>query len=314
MGRLLVIVGPTAVGKSKVAFQVAREMDGEIISADSVQVYRGLTIGSAKPSAAERAMVPHHMLDIADASDNYTVADFQRDARDAVAHVQQRGKLPILAGGTGLYITAVIRDYAFSESGQNEAIRERLKADAQKYGSVYLHQKLSEIDPHSAERIHCNDLRRIIRALEVYEQSKEPISDQVRKTTGIAIYDMLLVVLTMPREQLYSRIDERVDQMMRQGLVEEVKTILASGVSASAKAMQSLGYRQISSYLQGELSLERAVELIKRDTRRYAKRQLTWFRREPDLIWLDLVKEGGESMTAKKICALLAGNYQFRKK
>lgn len=314
MDKLLVIAGPTAVGKSKVAFQVARELDGEIISADSVQVYRGLNIGSAKPSAAERAMVPHHMLDIADAAENYTVADFQRDARDAVAHVQQRGKLPILVGGTGLYITAVIRDYAFSESGQNEEIRERLKADAQKYGSVYLHQKLSEVDPQSSERIHCNDLRRIIRALEVYEQSKEPISGQVRKTTGIALYDMLVVVLTMPREQLYRRIDERVDQMMRQGLVEEVRTLLASGVSTYAKAMQSLGYRQISAYLQGELPLERAVELIKRDTRRYAKRQLTWFRREPDLIWLDLAKEGGESMAGKKICALLAGNYQFRKK
>ncbi len=308
MNKLLAIVGPTAVGKSYIAHSIAKRLNGEIISADSVQVYRGMDIGTAKPTLEERAEIPHHLIDIVDPDAYYTVADFQQDALTAIRHVHIKGKLPILVGGTGLYVRAVIQDFTFSESGINETLRQHLWNEAQIYGPAHLHNKLIEVDPESARKFHQNDLRRVIRALEVFEQGNTLISEQAAKTLGKCRYDTKMFALTMPRELLYSRIEERVDEMMAQGLLDEVQDLLNRGISAEAKSMHSLGYRQLAAHLRGELSLEEAISLIKRDTRRFAKRQLTWFRREQEITWLDISHFDRIDALAENIYCQLAGN------
>ncbi|HHX73824.1 MAG TPA: tRNA (adenosine(37)-N6)-dimethylallyltransferase MiaA [Firmicutes bacterium] len=307
MYELAVITGPTAVGKSAVALAVAQLLGAEIVSADSVQVYRGLDIGSAKPSPAERRLVPHHLLDIADPRDNYTVADYQRDAAKVIAEIAGRGKLPLLVGGTGLYLRAVVRGFAFTESGYDQKLRQKLSEQAAAEGSAALHARLATVDPETAAKLHPNDTRRIIRALEVYIQSGRPISEQVRQTPREPVYRTAQFCLTRPRHILYQRIEKRVDRMLAAGLVEEVEGLLAAGVPPEAKSMQSLGYKQIVSYLQGKMTLAEATELIKRETRRFAKRQLTWFRREKDLHWMELAEDGKILAIAEKITAYLAG-------
>lgn len=314
MGKLLVIGGPTAVGKSDVAIVVAQKLGGEIISADSVQVYRGLDIGAAKPGEEERRAVPHHLIDIVDPRDNYTVAEFQKDAAAVIAAVHARGRLPILVGGTGLYLRAVVRGYAFSESGVDEALRAAYREMAALRGAAAVHQVLASVDHAAAAKLHPNDLRRVIRALEVHEKSRESIIDQAAKTPKVSLYDIKQFCLTMPRELLYNRIERRVDKMINDGLVGEVRQLLDSGVPAQAKSMQSLGYKQIAAYLQGEIWLEEAVSLIKRDTRRFAKRQLTWFRREPDMTWLNVHDYGTPEQIAENISCILAGNFQEAEK
>lgn len=288
MQKLIVIAGPTAVGKSAVALELAKRLQSEIISADSVQVYRGLDIGTAKPTAAEQAQVPHHLLDLRDPQEAYTVAEYQQDARAAIAQVHQRGKIPLLVGGTGLYLRAVVWGFAFSDSGINHELRKKLRSFAEKEGPEALHRKLIDVDPQTAHKLHPHDLRRVIRALEVYAQNRRPISEQVEKTPAKPVYDTVQFVLTRPRESLYQRIEARVDNMIAAGFVREVQILLAKGVSPEVKAMQSLGYKQIVAYLTGQLTLAEAIELIKRDTRRFAKRQLTWFRREQEIQWLDI--------------------------
>jgi tRNA dimethylallyltransferase len=309
MAPLLVIAGPTAAGKSQVALQLALQLGGEIVSADSVQVYRGLDIGTAKASPEDRALVPHHLLDIVDPHQNYTVADFQRDAREEIGRIVSRGRVPVLAGGTGLYIRALLRGYAFSEAGENKDLRRKLYEEAQLHGPEVLHKRLAAIDPESASGIHPHDLRRQLRALEVFAQSRRPISGQKLNTAGASGYDALMFVLYRPREELYQRIEQRVEKMLAKGLVEEVKTLLDGGVSAECKAMQSLGYRRIVACLQGMMTLPAAVELIKRDTRRYAKRQLTWFRGESDAVWIDLAKTGIDG-AVENICAASGRSFQ----
>jgi tRNA dimethylallyltransferase len=309
MASLLVIAGPTAAGKSQVALQVALQLGGEIVSADSVQVYRGLDIGTAKASPEDRALVPHHLLDIVDPHQNYTVADFQRDAREEIGRIVSRGRVPVLVGGTGLYIRALLRGYAFSEAGENKALRRKLYEEAQLHGPEVLHKRLAAIDPESASGIHPHDLRRQLRALEVFAQSRRPISGQKLNTAGTSGYDSLMFVLYRPREELYQRIEQRVEKMLAKGLVDEVKALLDGGVSAECKAMQSLGYRRIVDCLQGMMTLPAAVELIKRDTRRYAKRQLTWFRGEPEAVWIDLTKAGLDG-AVENICAASGRSFQ----
>lgn len=307
MYELVVITGPTAVGKSAVALAVAQMLKAEIINADSVQVYRGLDIGSAKPSSEERWLVPHHLLDIADPRDNYTVADYQRDATRVIAKITGRGRLPLIVGGTGLYLRAVIRGFAFTENGFDPKLRQKLYAEAAAYGSAALHARLAAVDPETAAKLHPNDTRRIVRALEVYLQSGQPISEQVRRTPKEPVYRAAQFCLTRPRHILYQRINERVDRMLAEGFVAEVERLLAAGVPPEAKSMQSLGYKQIVSYLQGKVTLAEATELIKRETRRFAKRQLTWFRREKDLHWMELAEDGKILAIAEKITAYLAG-------
>lgn len=312
MAALLVIAGPTAVGKSQVALQVAIGLGGEIVSADSVQVYRGLDIGTAKASAAERALVPHHLLDIADPRENYTAADFQRDAREAIDRILSRGRVPVLVGGTGLYIRALLRGFAFSETGEDEGLRRKLHEEAELHGPEMLHERLASVDPEAAAKIHPRDLRRLQRALEVFTKSRRPISLQRLHTAGSSGYDVLMFVLNRPREQLYLRIEQRVEKMIADGFMGEVKGLLDGGVPAGCKALQSLGYRQIVDCLQGKMTLPAAVELIKRDTRRYAKRQLTWFRSEPEAAWIDLDKYGING-AAENICVAYGRSFQAKR-
>jgi len=302
--KLIVIAGPTAVGKSAVALNLAKKLGGEIVSADSVQVYRGLDIGSAKPSKEEQAQVPHHLLDIVDPEENYTVADFQRDASNAISDIHRRGKLPLLVGGTGLYIRAVVRGFAFTEYGVNKNLRSKLQKVAATEGPEALHARLAKVDPKTAEKLHPNDVRRVIRALEVYLQGKTPISQQEENTPRRPVYDATLFCLTRPRPVLYRRIEERVEAMIAAGLIEEVRNLLAQGISPEAKAMQSLGYKQIIAFLQDKISLEEAIHLIKRDTRRFAKRQLTWFRKE-EMIWLDIEQYSKIEEITEKISTYL---------
>ncbi|MBS4008826.1 MAG: tRNA (adenosine(37)-N6)-dimethylallyltransferase MiaA [Clostridium sp.] len=309
-GKLLVITGPTSVGKSSVAVEVAKSVGGEIISADSVQVYRGLDIGAAKPSRAERDLVPHHLLDLVEPNNNFSVAQYQQHATKVIAALHKEGKLPILVGGTGLYLRAVVKGFAFGEDAEDELLRSRLRQEAKDLGAAALHSRLSAVDPRTAAKLHPNDLRRVIRALEFYEISRQSISEQLAATPDENVYDTLLFCLTMPRELLYQRIEMRVEEMLAAGFVEEVRGLLADGASPDAKSMQSLGYKQLVAYLSGRLSLPAAVAEIKRDTRRFAKRQLTWFRREEELIWLDLSKYSSNVELVANISKRVAGYFR----
>lgn len=284
---LLAIVGPTAVGKTRAAVAVARLLGGEIVSCDSMQVYRGMDIGTAKPTSAEMAGVPHHLLDVADPDHEFSVAEYQSLAAAAIQDIQRRGRLPLLVGGTGLYLRAVLHDYYLSGPGPDPAVRRRLRRLAAEGGEDALHRQLAAVDPDAAARIHPHDVKRVIRALEVYEQSGRTLTEFRRLTPDRPRYDQLLVGLQLDRTGLYQRINERVDEMMAAGLLAEVRGLLAGGCHPGLYALQSLGYRQLIQHLQGSLTLEDTVTLIKRDTRRFAKRQLSWFRREQDLHWLD---------------------------
>jgi tRNA dimethylallyltransferase len=307
---LLVIVGPTAVGKTAISLRVAAELQGEIISADSMQIYRSLDIGTAKPTLGERKLVPHHLVDVMDPAVDYNVSQFQKDAVEAISAVAAKKKLPILVGGTGLYVNAVIFGYSFTEAEISPRLRAHLTEEAKSKGTDSLYQRLSELDPVSAAKIHPNDLRRIIRALEVFSLTGKPIYEQVASTAVQKTrYKTLIIGINRPREDLYRRIEDRVDQMMAAGLLEEVKSLLSRGYSPHLKSLQGLGYRHVLPYLEGEVSLEEAVNLLKRDTRRFAKRQLTWFRKNKGIIWFTLENDSveEEDEVVKNICNLAAG-------
>jgi tRNA dimethylallyltransferase len=290
--RLAVLCGPTAVGKTAVGVALASLLDAEIICADSRTVYRGLDIGTAKPDAAQRARVRHHLLDVAAPGERFTVAAFQRLARQAIADIRARGRLALLVGGTGLYIRAVVDDLAIPNVAPDDRLRAALEAEARRQGAASLHRRLASIDPASASRIHPHNVRRVIRALEVATVAGQPISSLHLDGSGQAAVEapgsgVAVVGLTMERSALYRRIDERVDAQLAAGLVEETRALLARGVPASAPAMQSLGYKEIGGWLRGAYDYGEAVRRLKRNTRRYAKRQLTWFRRDPRIRWLD---------------------------
>ncbi len=285
---LAVIVGPTAGGKTAIAVELAKRLGGEVISADSVAVYTGLDIGSAKPTKAERQGIPHHMIDCADPAKSFTVSDYQQRARSAVAGVHSHGNLPILAGGTGLYVNAVISDLGFTDAGRDEAFRlEWVKRERDFPGSAYA--ELEKTDPKRARELHRNDFKRILRALEVFHLTGRPMSEQngdFQKSESP--YRLAVAGLTMPRELLYARIEQRVDQMLSAGLVLEVQGLLDAGLDPNAPSLQGLGYKEIIAYLTGKQTLEQAVELIKQNTRRFAKRQLTWFGRDERTVWFDV--------------------------
>ncbi|MCZ8521467.1 MULTISPECIES: tRNA (adenosine(37)-N6)-dimethylallyltransferase MiaA [Paenibacillus] len=287
--QLLVLVGPTAVGKTKLSLTLAKEYNAEIISGDSMQVYRGMDIGTAKASAEELALVPHHMIDIHDPDHPFSVAEFQERSTALIEEISGRGRLPFIVGGTGLYVESVCYDYRFSESGSDEAFREEQQAYADTYGPEALHERLRAVDPASADRLHANDVRRVIRALEIFHVTGERWSDQLgAQRHRESPYELCIIGLTMDRALLYKRIEERIDTMMRQGLLEEVRGLLERGYDGAVVSMQALGYKEIVGHLQGRYSLEEAVELLKRDTRRFAKRQLSWFRHMKDIAWVDV--------------------------
>lgn len=289
---LVVIVGPTAVGKSEIAVELAIRLNGEIISADSVQLYKYFNIGTAKLSPEEQKGVPHHLLDLLDPNQQFSVADFQKLARQKIKDVHEKGKLPLLVGGTGLYIQAVIDPYQFPEmEGQGE-IRKRLRRLWKEGKGSELYQKLQEIDSAAAERIHPNDFRRISRALEVYHLTGKPISSYSHQEDDPeSLYDLAMVGLTRHRPELYQRIEKRVDRMFAGGLIQEVQTLLEKGYNPGLKPFQALGYKQAVKYLNGRYDLVTAIEETKKRTRNYAKRQLTWFRRDCRIHWFLLPEE-----------------------
>jgi len=285
---LLVIVGPTAVGKTALSLQVARDYDAEIVSADSRQIYRGLDIGTAKATCDEQVVAPHHLLDVVDPHEILTLAEFQEQAYaiiDAIAN--QRQRLPILVGGTGQWVQAVVEGWGIPRVPPDAALRAELEAQAQVDGPKALYTRLVEVDPQSAQKIDPRNMRRVIRALEVYHKTGIPISQHQRKEAPP--YHILQIGLTMSRELLYERIDRRVDKMIEMGLVEETRRLVEAGYDWTKPAMLGLGYRQLGYYLRGEMSLEEAIAVIKKETRRFVRQQYNWFRLDDDRIhWFDI--------------------------
>lgn len=305
---LVVITGPTATGKSEVSVLVAEKVGGEIISADSMLVYRGMDIGTAKPTCAEMRGIPHHLLDIVEPDQDYSVAFFQEQARSLIVEVLGRNKLPILVGGTGLYVGAVIDNYDFSGAHGDGSLRGGLLKEAMDNGPESLHQRLSEVDPQAASKLHPRDTRRVIRALEVYYLTGKPISSYHKMAQcGQPLYNLFMFGLTMERGRLYRRIEQRVDQMIDSGLVDEVRRLLNRGFCAELGSMHGLGYKEIAAYLNGALSLEQAVEILKRNTRRFAKRQLTWFRRDDRIKWFNIDEYEGYTAIAQEITRCIEG-------
>ncbi len=288
MKPLIVLTGPTAVGKTDLSIRLAKAVDGEILSADSMQVYRGMDIGSAKIRPEEMEGVPHHLIDILDPEQEFNVVVFQKLCREAMEGVYRRGHIPILTGGTGFYIQAVLKDIDFTENEENTDYRKQLEQMAEREGTQVLHRMLAAVDPASAEAIHAHNVKRVIRALEFYHLTGQRISAHNEREAGKGFaYRCCYFVLNDDREKLYERIEMRVDRMMADGLVDEVKRLMNRGCTRDMVSMQGLGYKEILDYLAGETSLEEAVCRIKRDTRHFAKRQLTWFRREKEVIWLN---------------------------
>lgn len=289
MKPLIILTGPTAVGKTALSIRLAKAIGGEIISADSMQVYRRMDIGSAKITKEEMMGIPHHLIDVLEPDEEFNVTVFQKLAKAAVEEIYSRGNIPIVAGGTGFYIQALLNDIDFTENGEDTSIRDELEALAKEKGAEYLHGMLLAIDPESAEQIHANNKKRVIRAIEYYRQTGKRISEHnKRERQKESPYDFLYYVVNTDRDILYQRIDQRVDEMMKQGLVEEVKELKDSGCTRDMVSMQGLGYKEILDHLQGECTLSDAVYLLKRDTRHFAKRQITWFKRERDVKWLNL--------------------------
>lgn len=292
---LIILTGPTAVGKTKLSIALAKAVNGEIISADSMQVYQYMDIGSAKIKKEEMQGVPHYLIDVLKPEEEFHVVRFQEMAKQAMKEIYAKGKIPILTGGTGFYIQAVVKDIDFSENTEKSEIRSRLEQLAKDKGSEYLHQKLLEVDPDSAQKIHANNVKRVIRALEYYELTGEKISlHNEREAAKESPYCYAYFVLNDLREKLYQRIDARVDEMLKEGLVQEVEKLSRMGYTRNMVSMQGLGYKEILAYLEGECSLEEAVYILKRDTRHFAKRQITWFKREPDVIWVNKPEFGYE--------------------
>ena len=285
---LVVLTGPTAVGKTKLSISLAKALNGEIISADSMQVYKYMDIGSAKITEKEMDGVPHHLIDVLSPFEEFHIVRFQELAKKAMEDIYNRGKTPVFVGGTGFYIQAITKDIDFTEGEEDKQYREELSRLAAEKGNEFLHEMLREVDKKSAEEIHANNVKRVIRALEFYKENGFPISqhneEQKQNETP---YNLAYFVLNAPRDLLYERIDRRVDEMMDNGLVKEVQKLKDMGCRREMTSMQGLGYKEILSFLDGEIPLDEAVRILKRDTRHFAKRQLTWFRRESNVVWVD---------------------------
>ena len=300
---LLIIAGPTAAGKSALALEVAGRLQTDIISADSAQVYRRLDIGTAKPAPEEQKLVKHHLIDLVEPDQYYSAADYQKDAVETIASLWLNGKLPLMVGGSGLYIKAVTDQFAFGEQGANCALRAYFDQISHTEGLDVLYARLQAVDPPAAAKIHPHDRRRIIRALEVYELEGEPISEQVFRT-GLreSPYEIIFFGLVPDRDQLYSRIEKRVDKMIVQGFIDEVRDLYQQGYDQDAPGMQILGYRQLLIYIKGGMNLDDTLTEIKKQTRNLAKRQLTWFRRETRIRWLKSSDQSSFSDLTEIIC------------
>lgn len=285
---VIIIAGPTAVGKTKYAIEVAKAFSGEIVSADSMQIYKYMDIGSAKPTRDELEQAKHYLVDQIDPSAPFSVAEYQALAREYINQIFESGKTPVVSGGTGLYINSLVYDMDFSVMPRQVSFREELEREAELYGVNYVHEKLRGLDPAAAERIHPNNLKKVIRAIEVCQSTGERVREFSESFVETKDYRCILIGLSRDREELYQRIDERVDILMEAGLVDEVKSLLNLDLTENNISMKGIGYKEIIAYLNGEYDLEEAVRLVKRNTRHYAKRQMTWLRRYPQMIWFNL--------------------------
>ncbi|SER58965.1 tRNA (adenosine(37)-N6)-dimethylallyltransferase MiaA [Salipaludibacillus aurantiacus] len=300
---LVVIVGPTAVGKTDLSIRLAETFNGEIISGDSMQVYRGMDIGTAKITEKEMRGIPHHLVNIKKPDETFSVADFQNEAKNCIASIHKKRKVPFLVGGTGLYVNAVIYDYQFTDASEDPAFRSELEAFAEENGNEALHNRLKEVDPVSYRELHPNNRRRVIRALEVYRLTGKPLRERGTEQAA-SPYDTVVIGLTMDRELLYERINQRVDLMIEAGLIDEVRELAEKGYSR-CQSMQAIGYKEIVQYIEGALSKADAIELLKKNSRRFAKRQLTWFRNKMAIDWFDMTEDREEKL--KEIDHFLEG-------
>lgn len=307
--KVIFVVGPTASGKTAAAIHLAQRCKGEVISADSMAIYRGMDIGTAKPSAQEQQGIVHHMIDCVDPARPYSVSEYKQDALRCIEEVLARSAQPIVCGGTGLYINSLIFPLDFTQVQANDAVRKKWEQFAAQQGNDALHAELKRVDPVSAEQIHPNNVRRVVRALEIYELTGVAKSAQASLNHDVELsFEPVLIGITLPREMLYARCDARVDAMLRQGLEEEVHRLRQEGLSDSAQSMQGIGYKELAASLRGEMTREEAVELIKRNTRHLAKRQLTWFRANDKIRWFDVTNYASPSLFYQDLESYSLGN------
>lgn len=297
--KVIVIVGPTASGKTRLSIELAKRIDGEIISCDSMQIYKYMNIGTAKPTKDEMGNIPHHMIDVVFPDEQFSVAKYKKMAEEKIEEVLNRGKTPIVVGGTGLYVNSLIYNINFKQTVCDMEYRERLQQEAKEYGSKCLHEKLKDIDPDSYKRIHENDTKRIIRALEVYEFTKETITKQTLDSRDEKPkYQYIIFGLNMDRQKLYDRINKRVDIMIKNGLIDEVRKIQKLGYENAFTSSKAIGYKEIFAWINGQCTLEEAIDKLKMESRRYAKRQITWFKRIENIHWLDMEKDFAEVLNS----------------
>ena len=308
--KLIAIAGPTASGKSALAVELCLRIGGEVLSCDSMMVYRGMDIGTAKVTAAETRGVPHHLLDLTEPSQSFSAADYREAARACIADVARRGRLPVMCGGTGLYLDAVTRDMSLAHASADAEVRAALEQELAEFGAEALHARLADVDPTSAAALHVNDTRRVMRALEIYAVTGKPASEQhASPDENRELYDLKLCALRPDRAWLYARIDRRVDIMVKDGLIDEVKALLAGGLDSNCTAMQAIGYKEIVSALSGEMSVGEAIDLIKQRSRNYAKRQLSWLRRDSRTLWLDVYEHDDAAALCDRLIGLVGEDW-----
>lgn len=286
--KVIIVAGPTAVGKTKYSIEIAKAFNGEIVSADSMQIYKYMDIGSAKPTQDELSQAKHYLVDEIDPRQEFSVAEYQALAKQYIKQIFESGKTPVISGGTGLYINSLLYDMDFSVMPKQAEFRKQLEREAELHGVEYVHDRLKELDPAAADRIHPNNLKKVIRAIEILETTGERVREFQESFVPTGDYGCILIGLTRDREELYRRIDERVDLLMKAGLVEEIESLLDKGLTEKSISMKGIGYKEIIAYLHGEYDQAEAVRRVKQNTRHYAKRQLTWLRRYQDMIWINL--------------------------
>jgi tRNA dimethylallyltransferase len=309
--KLIVLIGPTAVGKTKLSIELAKRFNGEIISGDSMQIYKGMDIGTAKITREEMEGVPHHLIDIKEPAESFSTAEFQELVRRKINEISSRGKMPMIVGGTGLYIQSVIYDYHFTEIPSDPVFRRSLEDEAEAKGQEFVHGKLKVVDPESAEKIHPNNVRRVIRALEIFHCTGKTAGELQENQSPELLYDTALIGLTMDREMLYGRINFRVDLMMEQGLLDEVKYFYEKGLK-DCQSIQAIGYKELYDYFDGKVSLELAIENLKQNSRRYAKRQLTWFRNKMNVEWFDMSESKDAEKKFAEISKFIEGKLEIK--
>lgn len=309
--KLIVLIGPTAVGKTKLSIELAKKFNGEIISGDSMQIYKGMDIGTAKITREEMEGVPHHLIDIKEPDESFSTAEFQELVRMKINEISSRGKMPMIVGGTGLYIQSVIFDYHFTEAPSDPVFRRSLEEEAETKGQEFVHGKLKEVDPESASRIHPNNVRRVIRALEIFHCTGKTAGELQENQSPELLYETALIGLTMDRELLYNRINFRVDLMMEQGLLGEVKFFYEKGLK-DCQSIQAIGYKELYEYFYSKISLEQAIENLKQNSRRYAKRQLTWFRNKMNVEWFDMSESKDAEKKFAEISKFIEGKLEIK--